>query len=547
MNTRIPKSLVALLACLLVVAAAPLQAQQKPAAVISIAGVDEIMGDIGYVAEAVGAGDAAGLVRFVAGQYTQHLDGTKPSGVVVSVDAGIPQALGFLPIKDLNALLAQTEEQLGQAEDLGNGVFKINGPQPVFLKKSGAWVFVSNAAETLATAPADPVAALGDLPTKYDIGVQVNVQSIPAPLRQQAVQEMTKAFEASLEQQAAFAPDPAQAEMQAKLGRNAIKQLTMMIQETDTVSLGLSVDSDKKHILLDMSITAAEGTKLAGQMNLLKGLKTRFGGFNMPGSAATLSVTSKLTKEEIEQNLLMIQAMHTKAQEEIDKDDSLPDAQAKETVKNVLASLVEVATKTIEKGESDGGAVLLLNEQSGVQFAAGGYIADGAALDQAFRSIVELGKNEPDFPEVKFDAANHAGVTFHTMSMPIPTGDEDVRKALGDTIHVVLGTGQESVYVAFGQNSIDLIKKVIDASQDPSPGKPLNLQVSATPILEFAVRMSDGDPNIKRVLDAVKESGNRDKLQMTVGSVDRGISLQVKVDEGLLNLAPKPPAEEDGF
>ena len=63
----------------------------KPVAVFSIAGSDELLGDIGYITEAAGAGDFGRLAALMASPYTAALEKRKPIGVYVVMADQIEQ------------------------------------------------------------------------------------------------------------------------------------------------------------------------------------------------------------------------------------------------------------------------------------------------------------------------------------------------------------------------------------------------------------------------------------------------------------------------
>ena len=265
-RTRIKQSMGWLTALALVIALAPaVRAQQTPALTISIASTNEIIGDIQYITKIAGYEDYGGLVAFMAQQYTQHLDTGKPAGVVVNFNGPEPVVTGFIPVKNLANLLQMVEQQVGKAEDVGNGVKKIGLDQPVFFKEDGAWVFLSNSIAGTATI-ANPDAAIADLVSKYDIGVRANFRAVPEPLRQMALKEMQGAFERQMEMQAAQSGDPAAAEAQRKMSERAMEQMVRAFEEIDEIVFGLAIDQANKNVHLDLSLTAIEGTKLAKQI-----------------------------------------------------------------------------------------------------------------------------------------------------------------------------------------------------------------------------------------------------------------------------------------
>ena len=539
MRTRIKQSMGWLAAMALVIALAPaVRAQQTPALTISIASTNEIISDIQYITKIAGQGDAGGVVTFMAQQYTQHLDTTKPAGVVVNFNGAEPVVTGFMPIKDLDALLQIVEQQVGKAEDAGNGVKKIGLGQPVYFKEDGAWVFLSNSIAGTAGI-ANPDAAIADLVAKYDIGIRANIRAIPEPLRQTALKEMQGAFERQMEMQAAQAETEEEAEAQRKMSEAAMKEMVRAFEELDEIVFGLAIDQTNKNIHLDMSLTAIEGSKLAKQIAAMDAITSSFSGFSQPNAAAVMTIASVLTEDDIKQTNDWLAVVEKQAAAEIEKDGNLDDDNAKAAVKKVLGSFMGVMKKTIASGKMDGGAVLMLND--GVAFAAGGYIADGKDVDAAFKELVELAKNEPDFPEVQFNAGSHAGVTFHTLSMPIPEGEDETRQALGDKIEVVLGTGDKSAFIGFGGSAMDLIKKVIDdsAASGAKNVNPVNMSVSLGPILAFAAKMDPDNEQLKAVAAAVGSAQGRDQVSVVVKVIPRGVSYQIKVEEGVIELGAK--------
>src|SRR5262245_26113899 len=81
----------------------------KPAVVVSVSSIDEMMADLTWVGQASGSPQAAqlpALVSLFTASYTRFMDTSKPSGVLISMNAaGTPTYTGFVPVKDLQGLL----------------------------------------------------------------------------------------------------------------------------------------------------------------------------------------------------------------------------------------------------------------------------------------------------------------------------------------------------------------------------------------------------------------------------------------------------------
>lgn len=537
----------AMAALLCITPFAELHAQQPaPAVVVSIGNTDELLADINYLINAANA-PQLGIFTVMAGGYAQLLDKSKPAGLYVSMEEGAPpKALGFLPITDLNTALNQLPPQLTPAQDVGNGVKQLGQEQKVFIKAQGPWVFVSDNAQNLTNLPQDPSSILGDLPEQYDIAFRINVRNIPESSREQAVQQLRSGFQSSFEQQLQQGDQSdADRELAQKLSGNSMQQFVAMIEETEQFTVGFEIDREAENLFVDMSVTAVEGTTLAEQMELAKETTTDFVGFQMDDAAVTLAFNSRIPQQDIEQAQLLITAVREKALQELEKDPELKTAEQRAAAKEVVSQLLDVATKTIQSGKLDGGAVMLMDPQA-IRVAMGGYVADGEALESALKDLVELAQNEPDFPEVQFDAETHAGVAFHTLSAPIPQDEEDAQQLFGQQLDVTVGTGPQSVYMAFGKNNGELLKQVIDQSMSAAgqASPPLTLKIAVGQIIQVAAAVQEQDQNLQQAAAAAKDVAGSDHISLSAEGIERGLRYRLEVEGGVLTLIGRAMAQQ---
>ena len=508
--------------------------QTDPVVVVSVAGSDELLGDIRYLTEAAGVGDFGRLMALMASPYTSTLNKKKPAGACVTMQGqGPPTWIGFLPVKNLDTLLANLEPQVGQPEDAGNGVLEIgtDRDQSLFLKEADGWVFVSNDKANLAILPDNPVEILGGLNEQYTIGVQFNFGAIPAELRAMAVQQIRKGFEQRLDEEM----DDQSAAAMRQLGPQAVEAIVQLIDEADKLTIGWEVDIEEKKTYLDLKFTAIEGTQLAAQMSLIKNGKSLFSGFGLPGAALTFHAHGTSTDAEAQQALKLVDQIRAQAMKGIDKDDNLNNDQERQTAKDIINQLLDVADETIKAAKTDGGGVLVLKPGS-LALAAGGFVADGPQLADALKKLAKLAQSkDPNFPGVNFDVETYRDVTFHTVSIPLRTGQEEVRRVLGDPMSVVVGTGKESAYVAFGQDASELLKSVLDGSKqsadtDLPPGE---LKISLTPVLEFAAS-ADDNAGLQAALEALQAYDGSDTISLSVVPIEHGCAVRLQFDEGVL-------------
>lgn len=519
---------------LLVLPLAAARAQQpKPVVVVSIASIEDTLADVGYITEAAGNGEAGRTAILFGNAFTGGFDKKRPIGAYVTLAGSEPQPVIFAPVTNLQQILETFKEQLGEPKDQGDGVFEIGKGQSAFYKEQAGWVFIAQQKEHLTGLPADPGALLGTLPKDYNIAVRVLANNIPEDLKKFGVDQIKVAFERSFEQGAANAP-PDQREAMEKVGKNSVAQITRIMEEMEEVTIGLSIDSVAKKTFVDVALLAKDGTALARQFAMNTGLKSNFGGFLLPEASVTMNFTGKLGPEDILQQVNLLNTMKGQVMKQIDNDAGV-EAAKREPIKQVVGQFMDVLTKTIESGKMDGGAALVL-EPKNISFVAGLYVADGAMFETAFRKLVEVAKDEPEFPKVQFDVATHGGVKFHTLSVPIPEGEAEMREFFGPNMDIVLGTSPGSAYLAFGKNAQPLIKKVMDASATTADKEalPMQLHVGLLPIMKFMQSVDDNP--IYPALTSTLEAAGNDKISLTSTGTGRGSTGRFEIGEGVLKV-----------
>ena len=511
-------------------AAQPTVAQQKPAIIIAHASVDKLLSDAAYLAKAADAEQVIALAQFMAQQYVQLLDTKQPAGVIIDFVDGQPSGIAFVPVNDYPRMKEMLTAQVAKPQDMGNGIDKMDLGQPVFMKSSGNFVFVSSTIDRLQQLPANPVALLEGLDRRYLVGVQCNVQSIPVELRRVAITEMKQTFE---REAADKFDEDFEGELAEKSGRNMLKQLTAVIEESETATIGWGVDQTQGNTFIEASLTAKRGTKMAQKMNLLSRISTSFSGLNLPEAAAYLNYSTILGPDQVKHNLDVIGSLEQALMKEIeDESDS-----TKEKAQKLIQSSFKVLKDTVATGRTDGaGVVLLQDADPKLQVAAAQFVADGSELDRVFREAVELAAQEGKTPNVDFNASSHKGVNFHTAS--IGDLDEDAKKVFGDKVTVAVGIGPKAIYIAAGGDPVALLRKVIDKSSQSQATTPATAKISLTPIIRFA-RSVDDAPAAAAILDALSQAAGRDHISLTSKVIPNGVQYRVLVEDGVIRAVAK--------
>ncbi|MEO8002296.1 MAG: hypothetical protein ABI644_10510, partial [Arenimonas sp.] len=441
-------------------------ADEKPLAVVSLAGIDSLMSDVDYLGQVLSnpqlnSQSIEGLLKaFSGGKGLDVFDRKKPWGVVVyaAADGGLDfKSYLFVPLKNEADLIKGVENYTDAPKDVGNGVKSIairNNPKEFFYKVQDGNMFVADTAEYLRNVPADPAALLGTMNKDYDLAARVHVQNLPEKLRTDMIEGLKKGVSEGLHQ----SPDEDDAAFAVRKGlmETQIKQLEMMLDELDDFTVGLNIDSAAKATNLDFAMTVKPGGKMAGKIASYGSLTSIFSGFFNPNVGAAGNVTSKLDSEDIQQTVALLDSLSDVAKKEIDKDEKLRDnAQAKEIVSDFFA----VLSKTIQTGKFDNAGTVAFGDKT-ISGSFAGYVHDGTAAESLFKKVVDVIKE--NVTEVKMDVATHEGVKFNQVQVPVK--EPKAKAIFGDTLDVHVGFGPKAFYVTFGKDGLTMCKEAITAS-----------------------------------------------------------------------------------
>jgi hypothetical protein len=512
----------------------------EPVAVLSIASVDRLMSDIGYLTQTAGRADVGGLIQMVSSSFLEDLDPNQPAGVLIVMENGEPKGVGFLPIPDLSAALAKIEKRFAaEVEQYGNGVQRLAMGQGIFIKQQGNWVFFSDEARHLNQLPSDPAKLLDGLNTTYDLSARIFVQHVPLPLRQFAVAKLKAAAQSELQAEAA-SQDSLEREFAEQTQQHTLAAIEHLFQETDQITLGWTIDGPGRKMFLELSTVAIADSKFAQQLSRLADAQSSQMGFMLPDATATLLAAGSFSDEQVRHLLAMLDIVRRKLTSQMQADPNTPPQ-----LEKIFAQFADVVEQSVRTGRFDLGSAVVLAPQS-FAFVGGGRIAEGRQLAEAFQQLVELARNEPGVPDVQFNADRHQGVDFHTFSVPIDDEEDDsARRALGDTLPVVIGTGQESLYLAFGANCTDLLKRVLDASAEKgtTPVPPLDFRVATKPLLDFLASVDD-DPKLSQLAETLEQASDTDEVSITITPTTNGFTCRIEIEEAVLKMLGRASREE---
>jgi hypothetical protein len=541
-------------------------AELKPIAVGSFSGYDALFGDIETLGKVSGNPDlASGLEAMLKFATRSHglvgLDKTKPWGAAVyptkphlttepHLTDSKPPGYIFLPVTDLDKLLAVLEPFIGKPESVGDGVLKLTRPEGshddngkvLFVKQQGSWAIISKKQANLALAPDDPGELLGDLPKNYDLAVRIEAADIPSALREQFIDKMAKDVAKDLKRRRG--EDDREHAVRQRVTRELVKTIKGAVNDVEQITLGWTLDNETEKTYADLIVLAKSGSDTQKQLARWTTSKTRFAGFHMAEAAFACSWSGQLTDSEADTVKSVLEAAHAKAIEDIEKKGKSKSKSHQNAAKAFVGELFDVIGGIAGSKRLDGAVSLLLEPDSATLLAAE-YVPGAAKLENLARQFADLVADDhpevKDFVTVKANIEEYQGVRFHAVSMPIPDDAENRDKVvalIGETLEVVLGIGEDSVYLAAGREPLATLKKAIAASIDSSiEVPPLRMSIGLRSLAGFLAEMADSEDERTKASILAKILGkaeNQDHLVFTAAPVAGGLRLRLEVEGGIV-------------
>jgi len=530
--------------------------QLKPVVVASFSGYNELIADLKYVGEISGKPELAkgieGLIAFfTAGRGLEGLDKDRPWGALLQIDEQklaegetdperLLSGFVFLPVTDLEALLAALEGVVGKATDVGDGVFQAGKPaQPFFVKQVGQWAFLGVSPEHLAETPDDPLSFIAALGAEYDLAIRVNVSDIPESLREQAIADLEEGGRAELERK----PDETDEQHAARVivGKQVFRFLEAAANDLEQVTLGWALDHAAQKTYLDVTASVAAGTDSAGDLAAFSEAPTGFAGFLLPTATVRANWSAKLAEDSTSGLVDAVDSIRERALEDVKKQER-PEVKA-ETAEKLINGLFDVIRGTVASGRFDGAAAAVLKSDA-VTLLAGAYVADGAKLEATLKELAEAARAEnPEFVAqvLKLDAEQYEGVNFHTVSIPIPDDAEDrdkIVQIVGESFEIVVGIGAESAYVSAGRDAMKTLKEAITKSREESSlaVPPMQVSLALGALADFIAELGDEEDRAQaaQLAALLADAAGKDHLNLVVKPIERGAQLRLEIEEGIL-------------
>lgn len=499
----------------------------QPVVVATIGSINKLKDDIGYITGIVGQPQFGGIFGMMAGTYAQGMDLDQPIGVLVPMAGGTPQPIIVLPTADIKPILKRLEAQTGPVDELDDGTLVVSVNQnTLYIKQNATNAVASQNKDALKLVPADPSDLFKGMGNAYDLAIRLQVQQVPAEIRNVLIDQMRQGFEQAMAQQ----PN---ADSTRDVAEGSIEQLERLIQEADELNIGLNIDKENQNVGLEFSFTAVGGTQLAAIYGGQQSIPSRFAYAIRDDAAGFLHGASSISPEAIDQAKEGIASSMAMVKGALGSEGKLSDAQMDE-VDRYLTQLQEIISESLSEGKSDMGLLVLAGSDQ-FQAVLGSFVGDGTKVAALAKDLATKVPESPDAPKFTFDIGNFGGVTMHMIEGDVPEKEDEVRKLFGDKIQIHIGTAPKAVYVAIGRDSEQLMKEFITAgNKDAGGDRPLGqFKMRLLPFMELAQSVEPNDA-VAAMIAALSSSSDKGEVSMVTKSIPNGASVEIKIGEGLI-------------
>jgi hypothetical protein len=490
-------------------------ASGKPAFVVRVASVDNMLADLRRLAEMVGKAEEVGNLEAIlnnlgeGGGLNKAIDRKKPVGVYGWAGAqGIPDVVVLVPVSDEKAVVDFVSNTLGTKPEKGqDGIYTVNVekvPFPLFAAFADGYCYVSNNREALGKHRL----SVADVLPEGKIGVvwaTFHIDRVASQLKQIALGQVDLSLADAKEK-------PAKSDEEAKIRSvvldGASTRVKSLLRDGGTVDVRVTLDRATNEFSVSVSVAGKPGSELANQIRDLANRPSVAAALFGSDSALNAMVHVRLPEEVRERLKPVVEDLPKKAGAKAHSD----------LEREIIRTLLESIEPTLKSGELDAGLDVRGPGGDGLYtIVVGVRVKDGAGIEKAVRDVY---KKVPDEVRghVKLDADKAGDVAIHRITPD--NVKEETRKVIGDG-PIYVAVRDDAVLVAAGEKALDALKEAVAAQ--PKPGRIAQVEASLLRLAPLLEKENKGAGEAAK--KAFREKGS-DKVRITIQG---GEALEVRI------------------
>jgi hypothetical protein len=516
-------------------------------AVVACDGYADLKKQLRWVGTQVGNPALDGFAESFIMMATQFkglagLDVGRPAGLVVTAAGGVPAIHGYVPVKDLDRLLAALEGITGPVGREGD-VRRIAPPggMPLDVVERDGWAIFSPRGVELGIA--NPSAVIGPLAESFTLAAEVFPARMPEGLRKQ--------LEAVIEQAAQVAAS----QQGQPVDATAIKAALAGLADTESFTIGLKVDTTEERMAIESRTTLVPGSPAAAAW-------TEAGKFRATVAEAG---TSDGKPAAVRGHYVQTLSPTVRAAIQGGLEEGLAQAAGAEddpVARTVLPLLRDLVSAMLESGGIDARVAVDTSSAGGDRplpdLTLGMRVKDGAALERRLKERLGKPGGLPPGVAVRFDAGKAGAANLHEITLSMKDVPEAER--FGGRVVVTLAVTPDYAFLMVGEGIPARLEAAVgksgrpDEKADPISG----LDVSLAALTAYATRMAEAfspDAAENAALEVMAKAAAEKPsalVQLLARPIERGLAVRFSVDAGAMRtiaagVTAQAPAAKPGL
>jgi hypothetical protein len=520
----------------------PLQAQAaqqpepKPVVTFCVAPLDRSLPDLVFVLSAMNVPEVSGVVELLSNFYTKGLDRTKPLGMIVTLEDDTPNVLFCVPTTDPQQWFQALGSMGLEPEDLGDGLFELAVANQFLIARSvNNWLFLAQSEEAVQAVPGDPEQLFGDLPSRYNMSMRIDLEQVSPESRKTLLEEMKLGLERNVAEQ--FGDQLGDQLDIARESSEQLEELEELINEVQQVVIGVLVDSKQKQLYLDGAVQFMPESKMAQQMDSQANLRSNFAQVRLPESVLDFRMTYTITTEQDKVTAKESLASSLEQAQQAIARSGLPLDRSR-LIKEFLSSSAKIAEKTIDEGDIDA-AFSLSYENEIVRALMAARVADGKAIESEIKDFLK-GLSQTAELELDFDLENYKNWSLHRVRAKLPASEQGMSDLLGEQVELFIAGSDSMVIASLDPDGYQALKSSIDQVDLAGSSKvtPIEMTVQMARVIPLLLKLNP-DSTIENLEEALEQLGSEDQVKVTATMLPRGMVVRIGFDAGLLRLVGK--------
>lgn len=488
-------------------------------AVVTCDSYADLKRQFGWLGAQVGQPGLPGMLESVLLMATQGrglagLDVKRPLGAVLTTDGGDIAVHGFVPVKSLDKLLDSLQAVTGPTEQSGE-TRSLTLPSGVALnvKEKDGWAIVSP--RGIDAEAVDPAPLFAPLSENYTLGIELFPHRLPDPLRQQ--------LRMLIEQGAAAAGDQGQ-----QLDGRAVAAALDSLGNTESLALGIAIDSEKDRLFIENRTVAVPGSPMAQAME----------GSDKGQSTVPMPPAVDGKRHAVSGHLVQSVPVASRQEAQIMLDQALPPGSNDPLTKTLSLLLRESLASVLATGGID--AAVCIDKTAAAKptalpsITAGLRVKDGAALENRIKQSFggeNTGKTPlPPGVDVAFNSGKVGAANLHTINVDL--SETDAAKSLGKSLELTLAVAPDYAFLMAGGDPRQRLATVLGPEgKADSQAKPIvGLDVSVNRVLAYAADRgalpAEAVPAAEEN-DSDQQDGN---VKLLIRPIERGVATRLSAD-----------------